>query len=140
MSESCCDGKGNRLILACAGAANTGQLTYRLALELTKEGQGELFCLAGIGAHLSGFVTSARDVDDMLVLDGCELVCARKNLEQVDIVARNHFIMTDLGVKKEHGKAPTARQAAKVKAAILDALPDQGKIVLPLAPLEGSVR
>jgi len=139
MSESCCEGKSNRLILACAGSANTGQLTYRLALALTREGHGHLFCLAGIGAHLSGFVTSARDADDMLVLDGCGMACARKNLEQVDIVAKNHFILTELGFKKEHGKAPTARQTARVKAAILDALPDQRKTVLPLAP-RGAVR
>lgn len=138
MTESCCDGKSNRLILACAGAANTGQLTYRLALELTKEGQGELFCLAGIGAHLSGFVISARDADDMLVLDGCGIACAQKNLEQVDIVARNHFIMTDLGVNKEHGKAPTARQAAKVKARILESLPAPHRTALPMAPKKAS--
>lgn len=124
MSESCCDGKKKRLILACAGAANTGQLTYRLALKLTREGHGNLFCLAGIGAHLSGFVVSARDADDMLVLDGCGMACARKNLEQADIAVRNHFIMTDLGIKKEHGRAPTSRQTAKVTAAILEALPD----------------
>jgi uncharacterized metal-binding protein len=139
MSDSCCEGKSKRLILACAGAANTGQLTYRLALELTRDGHGELFCLAGIGAHLSGFVASARDVEDMLVLDGCGMACARKNLEQVEIAARNHFILTELGMKKEHGKAPTARQTAKVKATILDALPDQGKTALPTSP-RGAVR
>jgi uncharacterized metal-binding protein len=88
---------------------------------------------------LSGFVASARDVDAMLVLGGCGGACARKNLKQVDITARNHFIMTELGVKKEHDKAPTARQTAKVKAAILDALPDKGKTVLPLAS-QGAVQ
>jgi len=134
MSDSCCEGKSNRLILACAGAANTGQLTYRLALELTKEGHGELFCLAGIGAHLSGFVVSARDTEDMLVLDGCGIACARTNLEQADIKVRNHFIMTDMGVKKEHDKGPTARQAAKVKAMILESMPVQNKPALPMAP------
>jgi len=51
----------------------------------------------------------------------------------------NHFVMTEPGVKKEHGKAPTAIKAARVKAAILDALPDQGKTVLLLA-LRGAVR
>lgn len=123
MSESCCNKGSNRLILACAGAANTGQMTYRLALELTREGRGNLFCLAGIGAHLSGFVVSARDAEEMLVLDGCALACASKNLEQADIPVRNHFIITELGVKKQHGKAPTARQMVKIKEKILNALP-----------------
>jgi uncharacterized metal-binding protein len=123
MSESCCKKGSNRLILACAGAANTGQLTYQLALELTQEGWGNLFCLAGIGAHLSGFVVSARDAEEMLVLDGCPLACARKNLEQADLPVRNHFIITELGVEKQPGKSPTAEQTAKVKEAILKALP-----------------
>jgi uncharacterized metal-binding protein len=134
MSESCCNKGSNRLILACAGAANTGQMTYRLALELTHEGRGKLFCLAGIGAHLSGFVVSARDAEEMLVLDGCPLSCAAKNLEQADIPVRNHFIITELGVEKQQGKSPTAEQTAKVKEAILKALPTVKAPILPMVP------
>jgi uncharacterized metal-binding protein len=134
MSESCCNKGSNRMILACAGSANTGQMTYRLALELTREGRGNLFCLAGIGAHLSGFVVSARDAEEMLVLDGCPLACASKNLEQADIPVRNHFIMTELGMKKQHGKSPTAGQTAKVKEAILKALPTAKAPIFPMVP------
>jgi uncharacterized metal-binding protein len=133
MSESCGSEGSNRLIMACAGSANTGQMTYQLALELTREGQGNLFCLAGIGAHLSGFVKSAREAADMLVLDGCPMACAAKNLEQADIPVRNHLIMTELGVKKQHGQPPDPAQMAQVKAAILKALPSAGTPVFPLA-------
>jgi uncharacterized metal-binding protein len=133
MSESCCNKGSNRMILACAGAANTGQMTYQLSLELMREGRGNLFCLAGIGAHLSGFVASARDAEEMLVLDGCALACARKNLEKADIPVRNHFIMTDLGVKKQFGKAPAAKQTAKVKEAILNALPTREDPIFSMA-------
>jgi uncharacterized metal-binding protein len=133
MSESCCGKKSNRLIMACAGAANTGQMTYQLALELTREGQGNLFCLAGIGAHLSGFVVSARDAEDMLVLDGCPLACAAKNLEQAEVPVRNHFIMTELGVKKQHGQPPDTEQIVQVKEAILKALPSGKTPVFPMA-------
>jgi uncharacterized metal-binding protein len=134
MSESCCNKGSNRLILACAGSANAGQMTYQLALELTREGQGHLFCLAGIGAHLSGFVASARDAEEILVLDGCPLACASKNLEQVDIPVRNHFIMTELGIEKKHGQSPDAEQTAKVKEAILKALPTAKAPILPMVP------
>jgi uncharacterized metal-binding protein len=109
-------------------------MTYQLALELTREGRGSLMCLAGIGAHLSGFVASARDAEEMLVLDGCALACARKNLEQVDIPVRNHFILTELGMKKEHGRLPTAEQRAQVKEAVLNALPDMKAPVFPVVP------
>lgn len=133
MSDTCCTRKSNRLIMACAGSANTGQMTYQLALELTREGQGNLFCLAGVGAHLSGFVESAREASDMLVLDGCPMGCAAKNLEQAEVPVRNHFIMTELGVKKEHGNAPTAQQIAEVKEAILKALPAARTSLFPMA-------
>ena len=36
-----------------------------------------MFCLAGVGGHLGGFVQSARDVPDMVAIDGCEIGCAR---------------------------------------------------------------
>jgi uncharacterized metal-binding protein len=125
--------KGNRLIVACAGSANTGQLAYQLALELTREGQGNLFCLAGIGAHIKGFVTSARNAEEILILDGCPLGCAAKNLEQADIPVKNHVILTEMGVKKEHGQTPTAQQLAEVKAAVLKSLPSGTKPAFPMA-------
>ncbi len=134
MSESCCTKGNNRVILACAGASNTGQLTYQLALELTREGRGTLMCLAGIGAHLSSFVASARDAEDMLVLDGCALACARKNLEQADIPVRNSFLVTELGVEKQHGKSPTAAEVAKVKEKILNVLPAVKAPMFPTVP------
>ncbi len=134
MTDTCCiTKKSNRLILACAGSANTGQMTYQLALELTREGQGNLFCLAGIGAHLSGFVASARDAEEMLVLDGCPLACAGKNLEQAEVPVRNHFIMTELGVEKKHGASPDAGEMANVKEAILKALPASRTSLFPMA-------
>ncbi len=56
MSEDCCASTVPTMILACAGGSNVGQLSNQAAVELTQEGFGKLFCLAGIGAHLSGFV------------------------------------------------------------------------------------
>jgi uncharacterized metal-binding protein len=50
------------MILACSGGSNVGQMVNRAAFELTQEGFGKMFCLAGIGGHLSEFVQSARDV------------------------------------------------------------------------------
>jgi uncharacterized metal-binding protein len=59
MSQECCTTTAPRMILACAGGSNVGQLSNQAAVELTQEGFGKLFCLAGVGAHLSGFVKSA---------------------------------------------------------------------------------
>ena len=56
MAGSCCAFGENTMILACSGASNVGQLSNQVAIELTQEGFGKMFCLAGIGAHLNGFV------------------------------------------------------------------------------------
>ena len=61
------------MILPCSGGSNTGQLANRAAVELTREGFGKMYCLAGIGGHLSGFVESAKGVEQMIVIDGCDL-------------------------------------------------------------------
>ncbi len=61
MSENCCSSNNNTMILACSGGSNVGQLSNQAAIDLTTEGIGKMFCLAGIGGQLSGFVQSAKD-------------------------------------------------------------------------------
>ncbi len=77
MADNCCAGGAEVMILACSGGSNVGQLSNQAAVELTGEGFGKMFCLAGIGGKLSGFVQSARDVPQMVVIDGCQVGCAR---------------------------------------------------------------
>ena len=48
MAEECCTPGGNIMILACSGGSNVGQLSNQAAIELTQEGFGKMFCLAGI--------------------------------------------------------------------------------------------
>ena len=64
--ETCCAPARRCMILACSGGSNVGQLSNRAAVELTKEGFGLMYCLAGIGAAMSGFVQSAKDVDEIV--------------------------------------------------------------------------
>jgi uncharacterized metal-binding protein len=118
MADNCCAEGSNRMILWCAGASNVGQMTHQVAVELAGEGQGKLFCLAGIAAHMSGFVRSAKDANDMIVLDGCSLKCAARVLEHIDVPARNHFVLTDMGVEKAHGVAIRGEDIERVKASI----------------------
>ena len=73
MSQDCCSPNSNIMILTCSGGSNVGQLTNQAAIELTREGFGNMFCLAGIGGHLSGFVQSAKDVPQMVLIDGCDI-------------------------------------------------------------------
>ena len=98
--ETCCAPARRCMILACSGGSNVGQLSNRAAVELTKEGFGLMYCLAGIGAAMSGFVQSAKDVDEMVVIDGCPIGCARGVLKQQGVPERNYLVVTDLGIEK----------------------------------------
>ena len=99
MSEECCAPSSNIMILACSGASNVGQLSNQAAVELTREGFGRMFCLAGIGAHLSGFVQSAKDVPVMVAIDGCPVACARTILEHAEVPIGAYVAITDLGIE-----------------------------------------
>ncbi len=100
MAEECCAPGGNIMILACSGGSNVGQLSNQAAVELTQEGFGKMFCLAGVGGHLDGFVQSAKDVPQMVAIDGCDIGCAKAVLEHADVPMRSYLVLTDLGIEK----------------------------------------
>jgi uncharacterized metal-binding protein len=100
MTESCCATEGNVMILPCSGGSNVGQLANQAAVELTQDGFGKIFCLAGIGGRLSAFVQSAKDVEHMIVIDGCEIACGKATLETAGVPMKDHLLVTDLGIAK----------------------------------------
>ncbi len=56
-NSCCCQSNGEQyMILCCSGGSNVGQLTNEAAIRLTKQGVGKMYCLAGVGGDLSGFV------------------------------------------------------------------------------------
>jgi uncharacterized metal-binding protein len=88
------------MILSCSGGSNVGQLSNQASVELTREGFGRMYCLAGIGGRLEGFIQSARDVPAMMAVDGCPLGCARAVLEKAGVPVRGYLVITDLGIEK----------------------------------------
>lgn len=88
-------------ILPCAGAGNLGQLSHRAAVELTREGFGKLFCLAGIGAGLEYFIAEIQKAGSLVAVDGCQSSCARLTLERAGIGCKNHLILSDLGIEAD---------------------------------------
>jgi uncharacterized metal-binding protein len=100
MSENCCATNGNVMILSCSGASNVGQLANQAAVELTQEGFGKMFCLAGVGGHLGGFIRSAKDIPEMVAIDGCDVGCARAILTHADVPMKDYLVLTDFGIEK----------------------------------------
>jgi uncharacterized metal-binding protein len=121
MSQECCAPSSNIMILACPGASNVGQLSNQAAIELAQEGFGKMFCLAGIGAHLSGFVQSAKDVPAMVVIDGCPVACAKKILEHAEIPLKAYVGVSDLGIDKNKDFNLKPEEVEQVKATVKQA-------------------
>jgi len=118
MAEDCCATNGNVMILACAGGSNVGQLSNQAAVELTQEGFGKIFCLAGVGGHLSGFVQSARDVPQMVAIDGCSVGCVKAILEHAEVPLKQYLVLTDLGIEKNKDFNLARADVEKVKTAV----------------------
>jgi uncharacterized metal-binding protein len=118
MAKECCDGGGDVMILACSGGSNVGQLSNQAAVELTQEGFGKMFCLAGIGGQLSGFVQSARDVPKMVVIDGCQAGCAKAILKEAQVSMQHYLVLTDEGIEKNKNFNLQRADIERVKAAV----------------------
>ena len=118
MAQDCCIPNGNIMILACSGGSNMGQLSNQAAVELTQEGFGKIFCLAGVGGHLGGFIQSTKDVSQMVVIDGCEIGCAKAILEHAEVPIKDYLVLTGLGIEKNKDFNLKRVEIDKVKEAV----------------------
>ncbi len=118
--DICCSGPKKRLILACAGGSNVGQISNSLMIELDKRGVGNAYCLAGIGGDLTGFVESAKAAD-LIVIDGCPTGCAKNVLERHGITPKSYYIVTQSGIEKNHNFDKIREETEKVLPKILSA-------------------
>lgn len=102
----CCGGD-TKLIYACSGAADVGEIADRVARKLRSEGFAKMTCLSGVGAGLSGFVQSAKWADANIAIDGCNVACARKALEGIGVTPTS-YILTEMGLVK--GESPVTEK------------------------------
>lgn len=104
MSNDCCSsGEKKRVVLACSGASNLGQVSNGLATRLQVTGKATMSCLTGVAADLPNYIKEARQSDELIVLDGCSVACARKVIEAKGINDYRYFDISDLlpDIKKE---------------------------------------
>ena len=89
-----------KLIFACSGSADVGELSDHAARQLTKDGVGKMFCLAGVGGRVGGIMKSTEAADDILAIDGCPLNCAKKCLEEAGFTDFKHLQLAELEMDK----------------------------------------
>jgi uncharacterized metal-binding protein len=113
--ENICSG-GAKLVFACSGAADVGELTDRAARHIHRNGAGSMFCMGGIGGGVEPIMNKTRTAEKILAIDGCPLNCVKATLEKAGFTEFEHLLVTDLGFEK--GKTPlTDEKITSVAAA-----------------------
>ena len=99
MACKCSCGEVGTLYFSCSGGSDVGELSDRVARQLQKDGKGKMYCLAGLGANISGMIESARAATARVVIDGCPGACGKKIFERVGLQACS-FNLKDFGFEK----------------------------------------
>ncbi|MDW5548839.1 putative zinc-binding protein [Methanosarcina sp.] len=118
----CACGSANVAIFPCAGAANIGQLSNRIAIELEKQGIGDLMCTAGIGARAPGLMKSAETSDRIITIDGCPLNCASKTLELAGFKPDRQIVISEFGIKKSKERGLEDQEVADTLRKVMEIL------------------
>jgi uncharacterized metal-binding protein len=107
-----------RVILPCAGQANTGQLTNLAAIQLTEEGFGNIACIALLAIGAEGLKKTIAEAEEVVILDGCPVQCASKIATAKGVNSDQQIVVTDLGIKKSYSRAYSEADVETVVSAI----------------------
>jgi len=91
---------GPKLIFACSGCVDVGEIADHAARKLTNEGTGRMFCLAGIGGRIEPIIQQTKVASKILAIDGCQMDCVKNCLQQAGFHAFEHLRVTSLGMEK----------------------------------------
>ena len=106
MEEKCLCEPTDVLIFPCSGGSNVGQIANQAGVKLTQDGLGNIFCLAGIGGHVSGMIESTKAGKVIVAIDGCPVACAKKTLEHAGFNIDEYVQVMELGIEKNHDLDP----------------------------------
>jgi len=124
MSE-CCATPQDVILLACSGGSNVGQISNEAAKSLDQLGQGRMYCAIGIGAGLGPFIETVQKADVCVAIDGCNVACLKKALDNAGLTPDVYVVVTDYGIEKGHHFEITREQIAEVADAAAKALAER---------------
>ena len=110
-------GGKKRIIFPCAGVANVGQISNAAALQLTEEGYGGATCIALLGTGDAGLKQRIAEADEVIVIDGCPVVCGAKIAAAQGVIPAQHIVITGLGIEKGAPKRYTEDDVETVVSA-----------------------
>ncbi|MDP4292339.1 MAG: putative zinc-binding protein [Bacteroidota bacterium] len=91
--------QANKLVLACSGGSDLGELSDRVARKLRDKGFYNMKCLAMVGAGHKELIDTIKS-SETLVIDGCPVDCGRKIMEEAWLTGYHYIRLTDLGYVK----------------------------------------
>jgi len=76
-----------RVVYACSGCADVGEIADQVSRKLRQDGfaTSKASCIVGIGAGLKPFIDAAKAADTVITIDGCEILCAKKTIENIGL-------------------------------------------------------
>ena len=95
-------------VVACSGASNTGQYSDLVARKLMQSGKAKMLCLARFSIDDKFAENSGKEIEKLVVLDGCPINCAELIMKTVGILDFIHINTTDFGIIK--GKTPVTEE------------------------------
>lgn len=95
------DDQKTRIVYACSGCADVGEVADQISRKLRKDGFAtpKASCIVGIGAGLTPFIEAAKSADTVITIDGCEIACAQKLIEKINLKPQA-VILTNMGLAK----------------------------------------
>jgi uncharacterized metal-binding protein len=111
------EGGKKRVIFPCSGASNTGQISNHAGVRLAQEGFGILACTAGIPIRAPATMKKVEEGEELVAIDGCPVMCAKKVLEQQGLKVSQHIVVTALGIEKTGDLIPKEADIEKVVSA-----------------------
>jgi len=118
MIEKCLCEAGEVLLFPCSGGSNCGQIANQAAVQLTEEGVGTIYCLAGIGAHDSVMIDTAKAAKRVVAIDGCSTACAKRALEHAGVMVTDYLDVTEEGIKKSHDFKLSPQDISSISAEV----------------------
>lgn len=109
INKICCS--EGKLVFACSGAADVGEISDKAARILKKENVGNMFCAVGLGGNVGPIIDAAMKASEIMAIDGCQLACTEKSLQKAGVKRFNHLCLSDLDMEK--GKTPVTDRAVQ---------------------------
>jgi len=96
------EAEGLNIIFACDGAASVGQVGHEVAVKLTKEvEEARMCCITAIAAGSKPHIRIAERSKRLVVINGCQNICASKILEQLNIKPTYEITIAKEDVEKK---------------------------------------